>query len=205
MNNIDPKSMFKLSYGLFVLTARDGSRDNGCIINTAIQITSTPNRISIALNKSNFTHDMILKTGKFNVSILTTETPFGVFKHFGFQSGRDVNKFENPAGAVRSENGLFYLPEHANAFLSADVIEAYDYGTHSVITAEVTEAKVLSAIPSLTYEYYFANIKPKPETQAKKHGFVCKICGYVYEGDTLPADFVCPVCKHGASDFEPLN
>ena len=202
---VEPGAFFKFSYGLFVLTAKDGAKDNGCIINTALQITDNPKRISIALNKQNFTHDMILKTGLFNVSVLTEETPFKVFQHFGFQSGRTVNKFENYEDAARSANGVMYLLNCANAYFSCKVVSATDYGTHTLFVAEVTEAKVLSEIPSVTYSYYFAHIKPKPQpTEEKKKGFVCKICGYVYEGEVLPPDFICPICKHGAEDFEPL-
>ena len=201
---INSKAMRKFSYGLFVLTACEGGFDNGCIINTAIQITSSPNRVSIALNKSNFTHDMIVKTGKFNISFLTTQAPFSVFQRFGFQSGRDVNKFEDEEATARAENGVLFLARYVNAYLSGKVLAVYDYGTHSVFTAEVTEAKVLSSVPSLTYDYYFANIKPKPEAQGKKRGFACKFCGYVYEGEALPADIICPICKHGAADFDPL-
>jgi len=201
---IETNAMFKLSYGLFVLTAKDGGKDNGCIINTAMQVTSDPQRILICVNKGNYTHDMVLKTGVFNVSVLTEETPFCVFQHYGFQSGRNVNKFED--GGVRSENGLCYVPEYSNAFISGKVITSVDCGTHTLFVADVTEAKVLSDVPSVTYTYYFANIKPKPQPkqEEKKKGFICKICGYIYEGDELPADFVCPVCKHGAADFEPL-
>ena len=201
-NNIDNNAMFKLSYGLFVLTAKDGEKDNGCITNTVMQITSSPKIISIAINKSNLTHDITLKTGVFNISVLTQETPFEFFKHFGFQSGKDVDKFEDYDKFNRSENGLIYLSTYTNSFISAKVISAVDCGSHTLFTAEVTEAEVLSSAPSVTYEYYFANIKPKSEE--KKKGFVCKICGYVYEGDELPADFICPICKHGAEDFEPI-
>ncbi|MBQ3425220.1 MAG: flavin reductase, partial [Clostridia bacterium] len=202
---IEPNAMFKLSYGLFVLTARDGDRDNGCIINTAAQVTSNPNRISITVNKGNYTHDMILKTGVFNVSVLTTEAPFDIFKYYGFQSGREVNKFPG-SGFPRSRNNLIFITGCTNAFLSGKVIEARDCGTHTLFIADVTEAQVLSGAPSLTYAYYFDNIKPKPQKPAeKKTGWVCKICGYVYEGEELPEDFECPLCKHGASDFEKLQ
>lgn len=204
-NNIDSKVMHKLSYGLFVLTAKDGSKDNGCIINTVMQVTSSPNRIIAVVNKANYTHDMIAKTGEFNVSVLTTAAPFEVFKRFGFASGRDTDKFAGDSNEVRSGNGIRYVPEYANAYMSAKVIEMVDVGTHTIFVADVTEAKVLSDEKSVTYEYYFANIKPKPEAKPeKKKGFVCKICGYVYEGEELPADFICPWCKHGAEDFEPL-
>lgn len=203
--SMDPAAFFKLSYGLFVLTAREGEKDNGCIINTAQLLTDTPKRITIAVNKQNLTHDMILRTGVFNVSVLTEKVPFKVFQHFGFQSGRDTDKFAGWQGP-RSANGLCYLPEYTNALLSGRVISTADYGTHTLFVAEVTEARILSEEPSVTYSYYFQHIKPKPQPQAeKKKGFVCKICGYVYEGDTLPEDFVCPLCKHGAADFEPLS
>lgn len=196
---IDSKAMFKLSYGLFVLTAREGSRDNGCIINTAGQLTSTPNRIQIAVNKQNFTHDMILRTGIFNVSVLSREATFWVFRHYGFQSGRDVDKFAG-LSEDRTANGLRYVEGCTNAVLSGQVISTVDLVTHTLFIADVTEAMVLGSEPSMTYQYYFDHVKPKPEP--KKTGWVCKICGYVYEGEELPADFVCPVCKHGAEDFE---
>ena len=203
--SMDPAAFFKLSYGLFVLTAREGEKDNGCIINTTQLLTDTPKRITIAVNKQNLTHDMILRTGVFNVSVLTEKVPFKVFQHFGFQSGRDTDKFAGWEGP-RSANGLCYLPEYTNALLSGRVISTADYGTHTLFVAEVTEARILSEEPSVTYSYYFQHIKPKPQPQAEqKKGFVCKICGYVYEGDTLPEDFVCPLCKHGAADFEPLS
>ena len=202
---IDNNAFFKLSYGLFVLTAKDGEKDNGCIINTVTQLTDTPKRITVAVNKQNLTHDMILKTGIFNVSVLTEEVPFKVFQHFGFQSGREVNKFEKCDNVKRSNNGVYYIPKYTNAFLSANVIEAKDYGTHTLFVAEVTQAAVLSDVPSVTYTYYFEHIKPKPApADEDKKGFVCKICGYVYEGEEWPADFICPLCKHGAEDFEPL-
>jgi len=202
---VEPNAMFKLSYGLFLLTAKDGGRDNGCIINTVTQITDTPKRISIAVNKANLTHDMILNSGAFNVSVLTNETPFEMFKYYGFQSGRNVDKFEG-ADVPRSENGISYLAGFSNAFISAKVTETYDYGTHTVFVADVTEARVLSNEPSVTYAYYFDNIKPKPALPAKEtKGYVCKICGYVYEGEELPEDYVCPLCKHGPADFEKLN
>lgn len=200
---MDNKAMFKLSYGLFVLTAKEGTKDNGCIINTAIQITTSPNRVIIAVNKANYTHDMIMNTREFNVSVLSEEVPFAVFERFGFQSGRTADKFAGFEKKARSGNGILYLTEYANAVISAKVVDTSDWGSHTVFVAEVTDAQVLSSVPSVTYQYYFDNLKPKPQEEKKK-GFVCKICGYVYEGDTLPEDFVCPVCKHGAEDFEPL-
>lgn len=197
---IDNTSLFKLSYGLFVLTAKT-DKDNGCIINTATQITDSPKTICISVNKANLTHDMIMESGEFNLSVLTEEVPFTIFQRFGFQSGRNAMKFFN-LDVRRSENGLYYLPEYTNAFISGKVLKTIDCGSHTMFFSEVTEAKTISDKPSVTYDYYFKNIKPKPE---KKKGYVCKICGYVYEGDPLPADFICPLCKHGADDFEPLK
>lgn len=203
---VEPNAMFKLSYGLFVLTAKHGDRDNGCIINTVMQLTDNPKRILIGVNKSNFTHDMIQKSGEFNVSVLTTDAPFDLFQYYGFQSGRNVNKFPEPEGMSRSANGIIYVAGFSNAFISAKVVSAADYGSHTLFVAEVTEAKVLSNVPSVTYAYYFDHIKPKPRpVQEQKKGYVCKICGYVYEGDELPEDFICPLCKHGAEDFEPIG
>ncbi|MCL2425790.1 MAG: flavin reductase [Oscillospiraceae bacterium] len=202
---MDTTAMNKLSYGLFVLTTRNDKNDNGCIINTAMQLTSTPLRVSIAVNKANFTHDIIVKTGVFNVSILATDAPFDVFKQFGFASGKDTDKFANVDYTNRSSNGIRYIPEHTNSVISAKVCESYDCGTHTLFIADVMESFVLSREPSVTYQYYFDHIKPKPQKPAeKKKGFVCKICGYVYEGDTLPDDFICPICKHSAVDFEAL-
>ena len=200
---IEPNAMFKLSYGLFVLTAKD-DRDGGCIINAVNQITDSPKRISIAVNKANATHDMIARAGAFNLSVLTTETQFPLIQRFGFQSSRDADKFADYDFTARSENGLIYVTESSNAFISAKVVQALDYGTHTVFIADVTEAKVLSNAPSLTYAYYFEHVKPKPAALSEQKGWVCKICGYIYEGDDLPADFICPLCKHGAEDFERL-
>ena len=204
---VEPNAMFKLSYGLFVLTAKDGKKDNGCIINTAQQVTSQPNRISICVNKNNFTHDMILKTGEFNVNILSQEATFDIFKWYGFQSGRDTEKIQGEK-LPRARNGIVYVEGCTNGFISGKVVEARDYGTHTLFVADVTEARVFNNVPSVTYAYYFANIKPKPAArpaEEKKVGWVCKICGYVYEGADLPADFICPLCKHPASDFEKLK
>ena len=204
-STVNALTMFKLSYGLFVLTARDGEKDNGCITNTAIQITESPLRVSFAVNKSNYTHDMIIKTGEFNLSVLTESVPFSTFQRFGFQSGRDVDKFADVEYDARAANGIRYLPDNTNGVISGKVAEAYDYGTHTVFVADVTQAFVLSNEPSVTYQYYFDHIKPKPQPPKDiKKGYVCKICGYVYEGDTLPDDYICPICKHGAKDFEPL-
>jgi len=203
---IDSAALFKLSYGLFILTAKDGDKDNGCIINTVTQITASPVRISIAVNKANFTHDIILKTGAFNVSVLSEGAPFSVFKHFGFQSGKNTDKFADCDNSKRAENGILYAPEYANAVICAKVSQSIDYGTHTLFIADVTQAFTLSGAPSVTYQYYFNNIKPKPQPlKESKKGFVCKICGYVYEGDTLPDGFICPLCKHSAVDFEPIK
>ena len=203
MPQIENNTMFKISYGLFVLTAKLAEKDNGCIINTVQQISQQPLKISVAGNKSNYTHDIIKSTGEFNVSVLTESTPFSVFERFGFQSGRDADKFSGFDKAERSENGILYLTEYSNAFISAKVICEVDCDSHTLFVAEVTEAKEISKEESVTYNFYHKNIKPKPES-AKKSGYVCKICGYVYEGETLPEDFICPLCKHGAADFEKL-
>jgi len=207
--DVDPVAFQKFSYGLFVLTAKEGAKDSGCIINTGIQLTSNPNRITIAVNKANYTHDMIMRTGVFNLSFLSETTTFDTFKHFGFQSGRDVNKFDEhiPVSYAHSANGLAYITKGTNAFISAKVVDTHDYGTHTLFVAEVTEAAVLNAEPSVTYAYYFEHIKPKPQAklEEERHGYVCKICGYFYEGDTLPEDFICPLCKHGADDFERVG
>jgi len=200
--SIDPNALFKLSYGLFVLTAKDGQKDNGCIINTVMQITASPLRIIIAVNKANYTHDMIIKTGAFNISVLTESVPFSIFEQFGFSSGKDTDKFSSVSYKDRGENGIRYLKEHSNCMLSAKVTDSQDYISHTLFTAEITQTLVLSDHKSVTYQYYFDNIKPKP--QVSKSGgkrYMCKICGYVHEGD-LPDDFECPLCKHGAQDFE---
>lgn len=204
--NIDASALFKLSYGLFVLTAREGKKDNGCIINTAVQLTSSPCRISVTVNKQNYTHGIIMRTGIFNLSVLTEEVPFKVFQHFGFQSGKDVNKFADCESENRTGNGVLYVPKFTNAIISCAVVGEVDCGTHTMFIADVVETKILSSVPSVTYQYYFDHIKPKPEKKEEgKKGYVCKICGYVYEGEPLPPDFICPICKHGAEDFEPLK
>lgn len=197
-------AMFKFSYGLFVLTAREGDKENGCIINTAIQVTADPKQVSICVNKSNYTCGMIQRTGKFALSFLSQDVKFETFRHFGFQSGRDVDKFAGYEDVKRSEGGLPYLTKGANAFISVKVNRTLDLGTHLMFIGDVMEEEVLSDVASVTYQYYFDHIKPKPE-QPKTKGYVCKICGYVYEGDTLPDDFICPLCKHGAEDFELIG
>ena len=202
---IENTSFFKISYGLYLVSAKD-EKDNACIINTAQQVTDMPKKISITVNKANYTHDMILKTKKFNLSVLTEETPFTVFERFGFHCGRNVNKFESTEGFARSSNGLLYMTDTSNAFISATVTETVDCGTHTLFIATVDESKTLSDKASVTYDYYFKHIKPKPKAaDEKKKGFVCKICGYFYEGETLPPDFICPLCKHGVQDFEPVG
>ena len=197
---MDNNALFKLSYGLFVLTAQENGKDNGCIINTAMQVTDVPARILVAVNKNNLTHDMIQRTGVFNLSVLSQDAVFWIFQHYGFQSGRNVDKFEN-IPETRTQNGLRYVDGCSNAVISGKVISTVDCGTHTLFVADVTDAQVLSEEPSMTYQYYFDHVKPKPQP-AQKASWVCKICGYVYEGDPLPADYVCPWCKHGPADFE---
>lgn len=201
---MNEKAMFNLSYGLFVLTSKDGDKDNGCIVNTVSQVTSTPNRITVAVNKQNLTCEMISKTGVFNVSILTEKSKFETYKHWGFQSGKDTDKLESITYS-RSSNGLVYLVNETNAYISAKVTSSVDLDTHILFIAEVTDMEVLSDNESVTYSYYHKNIKTMPQTQQKKKGFICIICGYIYEGDTLPSDFICPLCKHPASDFKPIE
>lgn len=200
---MDNTAFFKLSYGLFVVTAHEGDKDNGCITNTVVQQTTTPNRISVTINKNNLTHDMILRTGVFNVSVLSESSSFDTFKHWGFQSGKDVDKTVGIT-FYRLENGVIYIVEGVNAVLSAKVEQTIDLGTHTLFIAEVTDAFSTDETPSATYAYYHKRIKPAPQ-QPKKRGWVCIICGYIYEGETLPDDFICPICKHPASDFKPTE
>lgn len=197
-------AMFKLTYGLFVLSAKEGEKDNGCIVNTVQQVTDTPNRIAVTVNKSNYTHDMILKTGRFNVSILSEDASFEIFQHFGFQSGRDVDKFADWNNYKRAENQITYIMKGTNGYLCGKVIDTMDLGTHTFFLAEVEDGDILNDTESVTYSYYHKNIKPQPK-ETKKTGWRCKICGYVYEGEELPPDFICPLCKHGASDFEKIE
>ncbi len=205
---MDKKAMYKLSYGLFVLTAKDEEKDNGCIINTAIQASSMPNQISICVNKANLTHDMIVKTGKFTVSVISQDAGFDLFKHFGFQSGKDVDKFKNFEKCKRGENSIYYIIEGTNAYISVNVSKTEDLGSHTMFIGEITDMEVLSETPSVTYDYYLKNIKPQPEnvgtTTDGKTIWRCTICGYEYVGEELPEDFVCPLCKHPASDFEKI-
>ena len=196
------KNVFRnLSYGLYILTAREGDKDNGCVINT-LQQAASGNTLSVSVNKQNLTHDMILRTGAFSVSILDTTAPFVLFQRFGFHSGPQAEQFYN-LPAVRGANGPYYLPEHTNGYIGGRVFDTVDLGTHTLFLAEATEGERLGGGESLTYAYYHANVKPQPQP-AKTKGWRCRICGYVYEGETLPADFICPLCKHGAEDFEPI-
>ena len=200
---LDPKALFKIGYGLYVVTSNDGQKDNGLILNSVTQLTDTPLRVAVNINKMNYSHDVIKKSGVLNINCLNNETPFSVFQSFGFRSGKDVNKFEGQE-VLRSENGLVVLPNYINAFISLKVDQYVDLGTHGMFICSVTESKIINNIETMTYNYYQANVKPKPNTEKKK-GYVCKVCGYVYEGDTLPEDIVCPLCKHGAADFEEIK
>lgn len=200
---MDNNILFKLSYGLFVITANDSGKDNGCIINTVSQLTDTPLRLSFTINKSNLTHDMIKNTGVFNVSVISEDADFDLFSHFGFQKGLDVDKFADFHDAKKSSNGLFYITKGCNSYISGKVIQEIDVGTHTLFIADISDGEVLSETPSATYAYYHENIKPKPNNH-ETSGYRCKICGYVYEGAELPPDFICPLCKHGAIDFEKI-
>ncbi len=202
-NKNDLTALFNIGYGLYVVTSNDGKKDNGLIVNTVTQVTNTPNRIAVTINKENYSHHVIKQTGKMNINCLTVEAPFKVFEAFGFVSGRNVDKFAN-CEPLRSDNGLVFLPRYINSFMSLKVEQYVDLETHGMFICSVTEARVLSDRETMTYTYYQNNVKPKPETEGKK-GFVCKVCGYVYEGDTLPDDIVCPLCKHGAADFEEIK
>ena len=203
---MNTNAMFKIGYGLYVLTAKENGFDNGCIINTVSQVTSSPNRITVAVNKMNKTHDMILASGEFNVSILTQSASFDIFKAFGFRSGKDTDKFADFTNVSRSSNGIYYITESTNSFVSAKVVNATDLGTHTLFLAEVTDCDILSDATSVTYDYYHKYIKPKPEVKKMaKVYYRCKICGYIHESDTLPDDFICPLCKHPASDFERVE
>ena len=205
---MDNNALHKIGYGLYVLIAEHGGKDNACIINVAQQVTSNPLQLMICVNKQNLTHDMILRTAKFNLCPLSEEATMKPFEHFGFQSGRDVNKFEHCEVELRSENGLRYLPKYINACFQCVVTKSIDLGTHTMFIAMVMDAKVLSNSPSITYAYYQQYIKPKPEpstTAGEKKRWVCEVCGYVYEGDELPDDFICPLCKHGKSDFKLIE
>ena len=202
-NKNDLSALFNIGYGLYVVTSNDGTRDNGLIVNTVSQVTNTPNRVAVTINKQNYSHHIIQQTGVMNVNCLDVSAPFEVFKTFGFQSGRTVDKFAG-SEVLRSDNGLVFLPRYINSFLSLKVESYVDLGTHGMFICTVTEARVMSDRETMSYTYYQNHVKPKPEAQGKK-GFVCKVCGWIYEGDTLPDDIVCPLCKHGAADFEPIG
>lgn len=197
--------MFNINYGLYLLTANENNKDNGCIINTVNQITSSPNLISISVNKNGLTNQMIKNTGKFNISILTSDAPFDLFKHFGFQSGKDCQKFDNFDYTTREENGILSLNKYTNSVISAKVVSQTDYETHTLFIAEVENTRIISDEPSLAYSYYQEHIKPETKIDKKKKGFVCKVCGYIYEGENLPDNYICPICKHGIDAFEPIG
>ena len=206
---MDKKATYKFSYGLFVLTTKVGTKDNGCIINTAIQAASEPNQVSISVNKTDYTHDMIAESGVFSVSVISQEAGFDLFKRFGFQSGRDVDKFEGFSGMERGQNGIYHITEGCNAFFDVKVTQTVDMGSHTMFIGTVEDMEVLADIPSVTYTYYLENIKPKPEAVGKtdegKTIWRCTICGYEYVGEELPDDYICPICKHPASDFEKVT
>ena len=199
---MDTQALFKIGYGLYVLTARD-EKDNGCIINTVMQVTSNPLQVAIAINKRNYTNEMIQKTRKFNLSILSEKADFSIYEHFGYKSGRDTDKFATFCNTKRSPNGLLYITKGTNAYMSAYVQHEMDLGTHSLFIGQLVAIENLNDDKSATYDYYQNNVKPKTENTVKK-GWRCKICGYIYEGDELPVDYICPICKHGAIDFEKL-
>ena len=199
----DMNALFNIGYGLYVITSNDGKKDNGLIVNTVSQVTNTPNRIAVTINKENYSHHVIKQTGVMNLNCLSTDAPFSVFETFGFHSGRNTDKFAN-YDVLRSDNGLVFLPRYINSFMSLKVEQYIDLDTHGMFICSITEARVISDVETMTYTYYQNYVKPKPQTEGKK-GFVCKVCGYIYEGDELPEDFVCPLCKHGAADFEPIE
>ncbi len=202
-NKNDLSALFNIGYGLYVVTSNDGKKDNGLIVNTVTQVTNTPNRIAVTINKANYSHHIIKQTGIMNINCLSTDAPFKVFETFGFQSGRTVDKFAG-CTPMRSDNGLVFLPRYINSFMSLKVEQYIDLDTHGMFICSITEARVISSVETMTYTYYQSNVKPKPQTEGEK-GYVCKVCGYVYEGDELPDDFICPLCKHGVADFEPIE
>lgn len=198
------KALYHITYGLYLLSARSYGQDNACIINTAVQVASEPLRISISVNKGNKTHDMIMESGRFNLSALTTDAPFSLFQRFGMQSGRDVNKFIGFDDVRRADNGILVLSRYASAYISLKLVRTLDLGSHTLFIAELEDAQVLSDLPACTYGYYQSDIKPKPQPEKKK-GWVCSVCGHVYEGEELPEDYVCPLCRHGREDFQPIS
>lgn len=203
LNKNDMNALFKIGYGLYVVTSNDGKQNNGLIVNTVTQVSDNPNRIAVNINKANYSYHVIKQTGILNVNCLTVDAPFKVFENFGFQSGRNTDKFVNYP-YILSDNGLPILTNYINASISLKVENYIDLDSHGMFICSVTEARVMNNKETMTYEYYQKNVKPKPDTDGKK-GFVCKVCGYVYEGDVLPDDYICPLCKHGASDFEPIK
>lgn len=202
-NKNDLSALFNIGYGLYVVTSNDGKKDNGLIVNTVTQVTNTPNRIAVTINKANYSHHVIKQTGIMNINCLSTDAPFLVFEAFGFRSGRNVDKFAN-CKPMRSDNGLVFLPKYINSFMSLKVEQYIDLDTHGMFICSITESRVISSVETMTYTYYQNNVKPKPATEGKK-GFVCVVCGYIYEGDVLPDDFICPLCKHGVADFVPIE
>lgn len=203
-NKKDMKALFKIGYGLYVVTSNDGQKDNGLIVNTVAQLTDKPHRVMVSINKANYSHHIIKQTGKMNVNCLNVDAPFKIFENFGFQSGRTVDKFKDEENILRSNNGLIYLSHYINAYMSLKVEDYVDLDTHGMFICSVEDARTINNVETMTYNYYQNNVKPKPDTGGKK-GYVCKVCGYVYEGDELPEDFVCPLCKHGAADFEAIK
>ena len=201
---IDKNALFNIGYGLYVVTCNDGIKDNGLIVNSVTQVTNSPARIAVTINKQNYSHDVIKNKGKMNVNCLTTDAPFSLFETYGFQSGRNVDKFKD-VKTNRSKNGLVVLPNHINSFMSLEVEQYIDLESHGMFICKVFEALVVSNMPTMTYDYYHKNVKPKSNTKKEVKGYVCKICGWVYEGETLPSDIVCPTCKHGADDFEKIE
>ena len=199
---MNTKALYNITYGVYLLSANENGKDNACIINTAVQVANNPTRISIAAIKGNLTHDMVLSTGRFNLSAISTDAPYSLFQHFGMQSGRSVDKFADFADVARSNNGLYYLTKYANAFLSLKVTESIDLGSHTLFIAELEDAEVLSNESCCTYGYYQTNIKSNAPKPAANSGWKCKICGHVYEGSKLPDNYTCPLCKHGPEDFE---
>lgn len=203
MENIDKTALFKIGYGLYVVTTNDGEKDNGLIVNTVVQVADNPLTLTVSVNKKNYSHDIIKETGKMNVCCLSEDAPFSLFQNFGFRSGKDADKFKD-VPSWRTKNGLMCLRDNINAVISLSVESYLDMGSHGLFICSVTEAHVISEDASMTYAYYHKNVKPKPDN-AKKKGFRCKICGYVYEGDALPDDYICPICKHPKDDFEPVG
>lgn len=202
MNNIDLKALFNIGYGLYVVTSNDGHRDNGLIVNTVMQVTNSPARVAVTVNKQNYSHDVIRRSGKMNVNCLDVTAPFSLFQNFGFQSGRTADKFSGYPD-WRSDNGLRILPKHINAYMGLEVVQYVDLDTHGMFICDLTESIVMSDSETMTYSYYQKNVKPKPQEKPKS-GYVCEVCGWVYEGEELPEDIVCPICKHGAADFVPI-